>query len=69
VLVTAADVRGNNFQDHAVFTLPIADRQFGVFDFLNFYFAGLNVGYSMILAHKVRFKGWQLLPKSLIIVK
>jgi hypothetical protein len=56
VLIAATDIGRYNFKNDTVFAFPIAQGQLGIFNFLNSHFTGLDVRYSMILAHIKKFK-------------
>jgi hypothetical protein len=51
MLIAATNIGGNNFKNNAMFTFTRAQGKLGIFNFLDGYFAGFNIGYTVILAH------------------
>ena len=54
VLVAAADVGGNDFENNPVLAFPVAQGQLGIFYFSYFHHTGFDVSYSVVLTHRFR---------------
>ena len=58
VLVAAADIGGDDLEDHAVFTFAFAERQFREVNAVDLYHPGAHIGHSAVACHVCNLLGF-----------